>query len=191
MRLLTYSILALIFASSCAHKQAHKDMVTTTTTEYHDYEHEHESLLKPFYATDPTIKKYVRKSVGYVIYPRIEKGAVGIGGAFGKGNVYEKLAHAYKLIGHSELTQLSAGLQLGGQSYSEIIFFENKKAFNKFKRGEIQLGAQASVVALKKGASANAVFKNGVAIVILKEKGLMGELSVGGQKLTFVPLHKK
>jgi len=185
------TILALIFASSCAHKQVQKDMVTTTTTEYYEYEREHENLLKPFYAMNPVIKKFVRKSVGYIIFPRIEKGAVGIGGAFGKGNVYEKIAHGHRLIGHSELTQLSAGLQLGGQSYSEIIFFENKKAFDKFKRGEIQLGAQASVVALRKGASANAVFKNGVAIVILKEKGLMGELSVGGQKLTFVPLYKK
>ena len=164
-------------------------MTTSTTSEYIEHEHEHMNLLQPFYAVDPGIKKYVKKSVGYIVFPRIEKGAIGIGGAYGRGKVYARGAHTFGLIGYAELTQISAGLQLGGQSYSEIIFFENKKAFNKFKRGEIQLGAQASAVALKKGVSAKAVFKNGVAVVILKEEGLMGELSVGGQKLSYQHLH--
>jgi lipid-binding SYLF domain-containing protein len=79
-------------------------------------------------------------------------------------------------------------LQLGGQSYSQIIFFGTKKAFDEFKRGETQLSANASAVILKKGKSHGATYKNGTAIVILKEKGLMGELSVGGQKLSYKPL---
>lgn len=177
--------LAYIFASfaffSCAHQKDTKHQVYV--------EHE-ENLLRPYYTVNPAVKHYVNKAAAYVIFPRIEKGAVGVGGAYGKGKVYEKSPAGFVLVGTAELTQISAGLQLGGQSYSEIIFFETKKAFNHFKEGETQLNANASAVILKKGKAVNAVFKDGVAAVILKEKGLMGELAVGGQKLTFHPLVK-
>ena len=182
MRIIMWVLVAL-FMSACAHQQNKKVVVSNV--------HEEEDLLKPFYGVDPAIKKYLKKSMAYVVFPRIEKGAVGVGGAFGKGKVYAKGQNGYGLVGTAELKQLSAGLQLGAQTYSEVIFFQTHKAFNKFKRGETTLSAQASVVALKEGKSANTVFKNGVAIIVLKEKGLMGELSVGGQKLSYTPLRAK
>jgi lipid-binding SYLF domain-containing protein len=109
---------------------------------------------------------------------------MGLGGAYGKGEVYEREA----LIGVSSLTQLTIGFQLGGQAYSEIIFFKDKEALDDFKGGNFELGAQASAVAATAGASADASYDNGVAIFTLAKGGLMYEASIGGQKFSFEPI---
>jgi lipid-binding SYLF domain-containing protein len=85
------------------------------------------------------------------------------------------------------MTQVTIGLQLGGQSYSEIIFFEKQSTFDSFKKGEFEFAAQVSAVALKAGASADASYKNGVAVFTEAKGGLMYEASVGGQKFSYKP----
>jgi lipid-binding SYLF domain-containing protein len=133
--------------------------------------------------SDPGMKVFFEKAYGYAVFPTVTKAGMGIGGAHGKGKVYEKGT----LIGTSSLTQLTIGFQLGGQAYSEIIFFKDKKALDDFKSGNFELGAQASAVAVTAGASADAGYDKGVAIFTQAKGGLMYEASVGGQKFSFKP----
>ena len=118
------------------------------------------------------------KAVGYAVFPKVGKGGIGIGGARGKG----LLIVSDETVAVVTLTQLSFGFQLGGQVYSEIIFFEDDMALGNFKRGNYELGAQASAVAITAGASADADFNEGVAIFTQAKGGLMYEATVGGQK---------
>jgi len=134
--------------------------------------------------TDPGIQGFIDSSAGYAVFPTVGKGAVGVGGAFGRG----ELIQAGKLVGYCSLTQASVGLALGGQSYSELIFFETPAALEKFKSGDYTFAAQVSAVALKSGASANAKYSEGVAVFTMGEAGLMVEASVGGQKFSFRPV---
>jgi lipid-binding SYLF domain-containing protein len=134
--------------------------------------------------TDPGLQKFFDTAVGYVVFPSVGKGAVGVGGAYGRGELFE----GGKRVGYSTLTQASIGLALGGQSYTELIFFETKAALDRFKSGGFAFAAQASAVALKSGVSANAKYSDGVAVFTMGQAGLMYEASVGGQKFSFQPI---
>ena len=138
------------------------------------------ALLK---STDPTIQPHFDNAIAYVVFPSVVKGAIGIGAAHGKGEVFERGAR----IGLSELTMGTMGAQLGGQKYIEVVFFNTQKALDDFKTGKFTMAAQASAVAAASGASADAKYDHGVMVVTLAKGGLMFEASVGGQKFTFVP----
>lgn len=136
---------------------------------------------------DPGLATFFEKAAGYAVFPGIGKGGAVVGGAFGKGVLFE----SGKATGKTTLTQVTVGLQLGGQTYSEIIFFETEKALTEFKGSNFAFSAEASAVALKSGASANAKYKEGVAVFTATKAGLMFEVSVGGQKFTFQPFGSK
>jgi lipid-binding SYLF domain-containing protein len=89
------------------------------------------------------------------------------------------------------MTQVTVGAQLGGQTYSEVIFFENEKTFRDFQRGEFALAAGVSAVALSAGNARNAKYQSGVAIFTATKGGLMFEASVGGQKFSVKPLQQQ
>jgi len=127
---------------------------------------------------DPSIQRFFDKAVAYVVLPTVGKGGMGIGGAHGKGLLYEGGAPTAFV----SMTQLTVGFQLGGQAYSEFIFFKDDLALQDFKRGNYELGAQVSAVAVTAGASADADYSGGVAIFTQAKGGLMYEASVGGQK---------
>jgi lipid-binding SYLF domain-containing protein len=145
-----------------------------------------DKTVKLYKKTDPGLATFFDNSAGYAVFPGIAKGGAGLGGAYGKGILFEK----GKAIGRTTLTQMTAGLQLGGQTYSEIIFFESDKALKEFKGSNFAFSAQASAVALKSGASVNAKYRDGVAVVSATKAGLMFEASVGGQKFTFEPFSR-
>jgi lipid-binding SYLF domain-containing protein len=126
-------------------------------------------------------QKFLDQAAGYAVFPRVAKGGLVIGGAGGSGIVFEK----GKAVGKTTLSQVTVGAQIGGQSYSEIIYFETEEALASFKRGEWTMAAQVSAVALKSGATANADYKDGVAVFTLARGGVMAEASVGGQKFTY------
>ena len=130
---------------------------------------------------DPTLASWFETSTAYAVFPRVGKAGIGIGGARGKGLVIQ----ADKTIGRASLTQITIGLQLGGQVYSEYVFFKDQTALDDFKRGNFELGAQVSAVAVTAGASADADYSKGVAVFTIAEGGLMYEASVGGQKFKF------
>ena len=106
---------------------------------------------------------------------------LGIGGAAGRGIVYK----GNNALGSSKLKQASIGLQAGGQQYSEVIFFENKEAYDRFASGKLKFDAQASAVAITEGASADMAYSSGVAVFTRVKGGLMYEASIGGQHFTF------
>jgi lipid-binding SYLF domain-containing protein len=127
---------------------------------------------------DPKMQRFFDSAVAYVIIPTVGKGGVGIGGAYGQGLLYEGGTHTAEV----SLSQLTIGFQWGGQAYSEFIFFEDAEALADFKKGNYELGAQVSAVAVTLGASADASYSSGVAIFTLAKGGLMYEATVGGQK---------
>ena len=144
---------------------------------------------------------FFNKAYGYAVFPTIGKGGVGIGGAYGKGRVYEK----GKYVGNTSMAQVTVGFQLGGEAYSEIIFFEDQRAFKEFTKGNFEFGADAQAVAITASASAKAsstgasagasVTKNtaatagtyhkGMATFTVAKGGLMYEASIGGQKFSY------
>lgn len=126
---------------------------------------------------------YNKDAVGVAVFPTVGKGGAGIGGAYGKGVLFEN----GDVVGYCDLTQATFGFQLGGQAYSEIIFFEDDNSLSDFKASRTEFSAQVSAVAVTAGASSNANFDNGVAVFTLSGKGLMYEASLGGQKFDYVP----
>ncbi len=134
-----------------------------------------------FLESDWRMERHFNNSYGYVIFPNVGKGAIGIGGAAGNGVAYEKGEE----VGMAKLTQLSIGFQWGGQAYREIIFFENKAAMDRFKENKVEFAAQVSAVAVTEGASADAKYVDGVLVFTMQKGGLMYEASVGGQKFRF------
>lgn len=144
-----------------------------------DSKHAKEEFIK----SDGLMKSLFDNSYGYVIFPNVGKGAVGVGGAAGNGTVFEN----GKPVGSAKMKQVSVGFQFGGQAYREVIFFENKAALDRFKEGKFELSAQASAVAATAGASANVKYSDGVMIFTQEKGGLMYEASVGGQKFSYDP----
>ena len=139
--------------------------------------------ITTFKDTDPGMKKFFDESKGYAVFPKIAKGGLIVGGAGGKGVVYQ----GGKIIGYSTLSQGSIGLQIGGQVFSEIVFFQSDAALDSFKEGTTEFAGTASAVAANAGASADADYEDGVAIFTAGESGLMLQASIGGQGFSFEP----
>ncbi len=139
-----------------------------------------EALAKMIDQT-PKLETFKDQAYAYVVFPKVTKAGIGIGGAAGRGIVYKD----DEAIGSSKLKQASIGLQLGGQQYSEVIFFKDKEAFEKFTNGNLKFDAQASAVAIKEGASADLSYSGGVAVFTETKGGLMYEASIGGQHFTY------
>ena len=146
--------------------------------------------------------QFFNKCYGYAVFPTIGKGGIGVGGAYGTGRVYANGVYA----GYTSMTQVTVGFQLGGQAYSQIIFFENKRAFDEFTSGNFEFGVQATAVAITAGASAQAGttgtsagasgtqhsaktaaahYNKGMAVFTVAKGGLMYEASIGGQKFSY------
>jgi len=132
---------------------------------------------------DPQFEAFAKKGYGYAFFPEITKGGFVFGGAHGRGVVFEKGQH----IGYADLTQMSVGFQAGLQDYSQLIVFENQPAMDRFKRNEIDFGANASAVLAEKGAAMGAQFVDGVAVFVRPIQGAMAEASLGGQQIAYLP----
>lgn len=145
-----------------------------------------QDAISMFKKQDSTISRLFDGSLGYVVFPSVAKGGLGIGAAHGEGEVYVKGA----LIGTATLTQITFGFQLGGQVYSEVVFFDTELALKGFKSSRYAVSAQATAVAAAEGCAANAKYDQGVAIFTIPRNGLMYEASVGGQKFKFTPFVK-
>ena len=175
----------LTIPSALANKK--EDLAVASTVE----------MFKEARATEP----FFKGAFGYAVFPAIGKGGIGFGGAFGKGQVFRKGDY----VGDTSMTQITIGFQLGGQAYSQIIFFEDEPAFQNFTSGNFEFGAQVSAVALTAGVEASAGtagttagastsedsshattdYNLGMAVFIIAKGGLMYEASVGGQKFKY------
>ena len=147
--------------------------------------------------------KFFDNSYGYAVFPSIGKGGLGVGAAHGKGRVYEQ----GKYVGDTSMTQVSVGFQAGGQAYSQIVFFQDKRAFDEFTNGNFEFGAGVSAVAITAGVSGSAgttgsssgasggkndantrgTYHKGMAVFTVAKGGLMYEASLGGQKYNYKP----
>jgi lipid-binding SYLF domain-containing protein len=134
-----------------------------------------------FIKSDGLMQSLFDNSYGYVIFPNVGKGAIGVGGAAGNGIVFEN----GKTIGSAKMKQVSIGFQFGGQAYREVIFFENQAALDHFKQNKFEFSAQASAVAATAGASTNVKYRDGVMVFTQAKGGLMYEASIGGQKFNY------
>jgi lipid-binding SYLF domain-containing protein len=153
---------------------------------------------------------FIDDAYGYAVFPSIGKGGIGIGGAHGKGDVFV----GGKRVGQTKMNQITYGLQLGGQVYSQMIFFRDERAFDDFTSGNFEFGAQATAVALTAGAQASTSSggggntssgtdadsskvnadekqydkRSGMATFTIAKGGLMYEATLGGQKFKYEPL---
>ena len=169
--------LALVAVAACSTAPATEADKKAQTSEV-------EATLAKFKEKQPSVDVYMKDCHAYAVFPTVGKGGMGIGGAFGRGQVFKD----GKMVAYSKLTSASIGFQLGGQSFSELIFFENEAAFMNFKTGEFGFDANASAVAATAGAAAKADYKNGVAVFVMADAGLMYEASIGGQKFDYEPV---
>ncbi|WP_321326576.1 lipid-binding SYLF domain-containing protein [Thiomicrorhabdus sp.] len=163
---------------------------------------EYDKTIAAFHQA-PQSAAFFDNSYGYAVFPTIGKVGFVIGGAYGKGRVYE---HG-RLAGTAEMTQATIGFQLGGQAFSQIIFFQDQRAYDEFTSGNFEFGAQASAIVINAGANAEASTKGtsasanagerhvkadgqyykGMAVFSLAKGGLMYEATIGGQKYNFYP----
>ena len=127
------------------------------------------------------VNKMFSSAYGSAIFPKITKGGLVVGGAGGKGLVFE----GNTVIGESTLMQATVGAQIGGQQYSEFILFENKAALDHFKNKKFKFAGEISAVAWDKAVSDNVDYQNGVAVYTYSNKGLMAEVSAGTQKFKY------
>jgi lipid-binding SYLF domain-containing protein len=162
------------------------------------------ATLADFKYADGT-EQFFSEAYGYALFPSIGKGGFVVGGAFGRGRVYRGGGHS----GDTSVAQLSLGFQLGGQAYSQIIFFRNQAAYERFTNGTFEFGAEASAVAITLAAQAKAgtngamasgnesssgdaavrgTWSEGMVVFTLARGGLMYEASIGGQKFSFQPV---
>lgn len=172
IRYMTQAICALVLISAFA---ARAD---------DDLKAESKQAIANFKNADSTLTTYFADSAGYAVFPSVGKGGFIVGGARGRGLVFDKTGN---VIGQSMMTQANIGAQAGGQTFAQIIFFQTPEALNNFKSGKFALGADVSAVVAKQGASQSAKFRDGVAVFALPTKGLMVQATVGGQKFSFQP----
>lgn len=153
----------------------------------------------------PACRYYFKNAYGYAMFPTIGQGAFGIGAAHGDGQVYR----GGKVTGYTSMTQLSIGFQLGGQAFSQLIFFEDKRAYDEFTRGNFEFDASASAVAVTAAAQASAgttgstagasagpatgkqattSYYKGTSVFVHTKGGMMFEAAIGGQKFSFKPV---
>ncbi len=179
-QMLAFTALAWILAAAPACSTAPK-----TTAERRVLSTDTNAFVARAKETDPSLAKFFDNCVGFAVIPEIGKGGVILGGAYGKGQLFDRTG---RLVGYCDVSQGSIGAQIGGQTFGEMVFFENEKAFSDFKGGKFSLTAQASAVALSAGAAAASRYDNGIALFVMNPQGLMLEASVGGQQFGYQAL---
>ncbi len=143
------------------------------------------STLQMMTAQDPSLRELLDRSAGYAVFPSVgEVGVVAVGGQQGVGVVYEQ----GRPIGFARIREATLGPQLGGQSFSQLIVFEDRAALDRLRAGNFDLTAGAQATALGWGAGARTRFEDGVAVIISSERGLIAGATIGGQNIDFEPM---
>jgi lipid-binding SYLF domain-containing protein len=145
-----------------------------------------DTTMTRLHQEDPSLQPFLDHSAAYVVFPRVGKGAFIVGGARGRGILYENGMAA----GYADLTQASVGAQAGAQAYALVVAFENPTDVARFKTGKFTFAANSSAVALKSGAARTAKFQDGTVVFNYPLVGGMVEAAIGGQSLTYVPMEQ-
>lgn len=170
--------LALLAAAGCNSSNTSSSVAELTREE------KAEHAKAAFLAADPGLKKFFDSAAGYAVFPVVGRGGfiVTVGG--GDGVLYNK---AGAVEGYANVTAVKGGLSAGGQGFKELIFFKEAFDVNRFKAGTLEFDASLSAVIAKSGASASADYRNGVAVFITGEQGIMLDASLGGQGFKYYP----
>lgn len=142
-----------------------------------------QAALKRLDAEDPGLKQMLKKAYGYAVFPSVGKAALVIGGAYGRGEVYER----GKAVGYATIAQTTIGVQIGGDTFTEVLVFRNKEALDRFKGNKLAFAANASAVLVKAAAAGTADYEKGVAAYAYGQGGMLLEAAIGGQKFHFQP----
>lgn len=172
MSLLT-AIVALAGCATAPKTEAKRDDLTASAA----------NAVQSMNSDDASLHRFVSHAHGYVVFPDVGKGGVIVGGSYGRGVVYEKGVK----VGYADITQATVGLQVGGQSFMELLAFESAADLHRFTSGKLAFSANLSAVILKTGAAESAKYTDGVAVFVKPMGGAMVEASVGGQQFTFQP----
>ncbi|MEM8509302.1 MAG: lipid-binding SYLF domain-containing protein [Bacteroidota bacterium] len=140
-----------------------------------------QSTKAAFIAADAKMGPLFENAYGYAIFPNLGKGGVLLGITAGNGVVWQN----GEVIGMAKLREVSFGLQLGGQAFSQVIFYDSDEAFSRIKANKVEFRAQAAALADSKSASTDIQMANGIQVFVKSKKGLMGEAAIGGQKFRF------
>ena len=132
---------------------------------------------------DPGLRDLLARAHAYAVFPAVGKASAVLGVAYGMGEVFQKES----TIGYAAVAQVTVGLQLGGETFSEIVAFEKESALDRFKLGKVAFAANASAVLVKAGAAATARFQRGVAVFVAPSGGMLLEAALGAQKFFFRP----
>ncbi len=136
------------------------------------------------FRAETRLRPYFRSAYAFAVFPTVGSAALFLGGAYGRGKVYEHDS----LIGDARVSKANLGFQVGGEAYSEIIFFRSRDSFERFKRGGLAFDAAVSASAGPAGAGLEAPWREGVAVFTRSKGGLMASAAVGGQTFHFEPL---
>jgi lipid-binding SYLF domain-containing protein len=175
--LITLLVLLPFVAAGCKtapEKKQGKEVLDAQVTE----------AVNLFKIKDPSIDRFFNDSYGYAVLPQVFKGGFFVGGAYGRGEVFEK----GEKVGYCDMSQATLGFSFGGQYFREIVFFRDEPDFDKFKAEEYTFAAQVTGVALSAGVAAKADYKAGLAVFVMEDKGLMVDVSLGGQKFRYQPV---
>jgi hypothetical protein len=142
-----------------------------------------QAAIKRLDTVDPGLKRELKKAYGYAVFPAVGKAALVLGGAYGRGEVYER----GKVVGYATIAQATLGVQVGGETFTEVLVFDSKEPLDRFKRGKTAFAANAAAVLVKAGAAGTADFENGVAAYAYSDGGMLLEAAIGGQRFHFQP----
>jgi lipid-binding SYLF domain-containing protein len=171
-----FSVLSIALVAGCSTEpktDARREALVTDT----------QATVKTLEARDSGLRNVLDNAYAYIVFPDVSKGGFLVGGAWGRGIVYEQ----GRFIGYASVSEGAVGALAGGQTFSEVIVFKTHEAFKNFQSNRLSFGADANVVALKAGAAASAEFRNGIMVLVHNQGGLMIDASVKGQNIAFVP----
>jgi lipid-binding SYLF domain-containing protein len=147
---------------------------------------EAEATVDMMIAKDPSLRGVIDRSAGFAVYPDVGAAGAVVGGAYGRGVLFER----GRPVGFTELNQGAVGALIGGQTYSQLVVFHEEAALNRLKAGNIDIGAEASAVLLKAGVAAATRAEGGFSIFQVPKGGLMASAAVTGQKINYQPMHR-
>lgn len=124
------------------------------------------------------------KSDGVLVFPKVIKAGLGIGGEYGEG----ALRIGGKTADYYSTAAASIGLQIGAQAKTVVILFLQQEALDKFRASSgWEAGVDGSIAVVKTGAGGSidtTNIKDPIIGFILDQKGLMANITLEGAKMT-------
>ncbi len=143
-----------------------------------------QAALQQLYAKVPAAKSLGAKAKAILVFPKVTKAGLGIGGQYGEG----ALLQGGKAVGYYSTAGVSTGLQAGAQTFGYAMFFMNDGALKSLDKSEgFEVGVGPSVVVMDEGkakSTTTTTAKDDIYAFIFSQKGLMAGLGLQGNKIT-------